>query len=143
MMEQEFRWPLRVYIEDTDAGGIVYYVNYLKFMERARTEFLRSLGYGREFIFTSDLMFVVHSINSEYVKPARLDDELFATVRVIAAGKTFLTMEQNICLQQDGELLCRGVVKIACVDRETVKPRRIPPEIVRRLAVDGQEGGQE
>lgn len=141
MRDDEFRWPLRVYIEDTDAGGIVYYVNYLKFMERARTEFLRSLGYGREFIFNRDLMFVVHSINSDYVKPARLDDELFATVRVKAAGKTFLTMEQNIYLQPQLDLLCRGEVKIACVDRSSIRPRRIPKEIIDMLAQPSEGAG--
>lgn len=130
----EFRWPIRVYIEDTDAGGIVYYVNYLKFMERARTEFLRSLGYGRDFIFNRDLMFVVHSLNCEYVKPARLDDEIFATVRVITTGKTFLTMEQNIYLQKEMELLSRGEVKLACVARESIKPKRIPEEMLTKLA---------
>lgn len=133
-MTETFQWPVRVYIEDTDAGGIVYYVNYLKFMERARTEFLRSLGYGRDFIFNRDLMFVVHSLNAEYVKPARLDDELFATVRVLKLGKTFIAMEQSIILEESGELLCRGEVKIACVAAGAVKPKRIPPEIVATLS---------
>ena len=132
-MTETFNWPIRVYIEDTDAGGIVYYVNYLKFMERARTEFLRSLGYGREFIFNRDLMFVVHSLSAEYVKPARLDDELSATVRVLKLGKTFISMEQNILFRESGELLCRGEVKIACVTAGGVKPKRIPAEIMETL----------
>ena len=75
----EFSHKMRVYIEDTDAGGIVYYVNYLKFMERARTEFMRSLGYGKDYIFNSDLMFVVQDLAVSYKLPARLDDELAAT----------------------------------------------------------------
>lgn len=75
-MSLEIHHPVRVYIEDTDAGGIVYYVNYLKFMERARTELLRSWGYGKAALFDEQLMFVVHSVNARYHKPARLDDEL-------------------------------------------------------------------
>lgn len=132
-MMDDFKWPVRVYIEDTDAGGIVYYVNYLKFMERARTEFLRSHGFGKDFIFNVDLMFVVHSVQTEYVKPARLDDELFATVRILKAGKTFLAMEQNIYQQGSEELVCKGEVKIACVDKKTIRPKRIPEDILAAL----------
>ena len=86
MNNGEFCFKLRVYIEDTDAGGIVYYVNYLKFMERARTEFMRSLGYGKDFIFNHDMMFVVRDVAVQYLKPARLDDELEATARVRELG---------------------------------------------------------
>ena len=127
-----FEWPLRVYIEDTDAGGIVYYVNYLKFMERARTEFMRSMGFDKQFIFNNDLMFVVHSINSEYLKPARLDDELMATAQVIKAGKANMVMRQLVYRissdkdQDSRELLCRAEVKVACVDQQTIKPKRMP-----------------
>ena len=141
-MSERFSWPIRVYIEDTDAGGIVYYVNYLKFMERARTEFLRSFGYDRHFIFNADLMFVVHSIRCDYVKPARLDDQLAATVRVTQFGKTFLTMEQNIYNQHSEELLCRGEVKIACVDRATIKPKRIPTEMLNALSSESSPAGK-
>ena len=147
-MAELFQWPLRVYIEDTDAGGIVYYVNYLKFMERARTEYMRSLGFGKPFIFNSHLMFVVHSLNSEYIKPARLDDELIATAQVIKSGKAFLLMQQQVYRTTTGaaatdstattgntamELLCRAEVKLACVDKQTVKPQRIPDEMLKVL----------
>jgi 4-hydroxybenzoyl-CoA thioesterase len=144
----EFRWPLRVYIEDTDAGGIVYYVNYLKFMERARTEYLRGLGYakndfggpdvraadtGREpKIFTEDYMFVVHSVAVRYRRPARLDDELQATARIVERGAAQLRFEQRIL--RGGEELCGGEVKVACVDRHTMKPRRMPAELLAALA---------
>lgn len=132
MTESErFQWPLRVYIEDTDAGGIVYYVNYLKFMERARTEYLRSLGFGKEFIFNPDLMFVVHSVKAQYIKSAMLDDELLATARLLKAGAARLLMEQLIF--RDGELLCKGEVEVVCVDKATMKPRRLPGEIVSIL----------
>ena len=82
MSAAEFSIKLRVYIEDTDAGGIVYYVNYLKFMERARTEFMRAQGFGKDFIFNHDLMFVVREVALKYRGPARLDDELQATARI-------------------------------------------------------------
>ncbi|MCR8921143.1 tol-pal system-associated acyl-CoA thioesterase [Dasania sp. GY-MA-18] len=123
-MSHNFAWPLRVYIEDTDAGGIVYYVNYLKFMERARTEYLRSLGFGKNYIFNAELMFVVQSVNTEYLKPAALDDELSVSATVIAAGACQLTMEQLI--YRGSELLCRGVVKIVCVSQQGMNPKRIP-----------------
>ena len=92
----EIAIPVRVYIEDTDAGGIVYYVNYLKFMERARTELMRSLGYGKAAIFADDLMFVVHSLNANYHASATLDDELQVTAKVTKVGKVAVVFEQTI-----------------------------------------------
>jgi len=124
----EFRFPIRVYIEDTDAGGIIYYVNYLKFMERARTEYLRSLGYGKQAIFNSNLMFVVKSVNVDYMKPASLDDELEVTAKAIKLGGANMVMEQLIF--RSDELLCRGEVKIVSVDKATVRPTRIPKAMV-------------
>ncbi len=130
-----FEWPLRVYIEDTDAGGIVYYVNYLKFMERARTEYMRSLGFGKQFIFDADLMFVVHGINSEYLLPARLDDQLAVTAEIAKLGKAYMLMEQKVYrLNNKGrELLCRAEVKLTCVDKQSIKPKRIPAELISAL----------
>ena len=127
----EFSHKMRVYIEDTDAGGIVYYVNYLKFMERARTEFMRSLGYDKNFIFNSDLMFVVRDLAVSYKLPARLDDELEATAflaQLRGAGMVF-----HQCIRRGSELLAWAELTIACVDRGGVKPRRLPPEMVTRL----------
>lgn len=131
MATQEFSLPLRVYIEDTDAGGIVYYVNYLKFMERARTEFMRSLGFGKDFIFNHDLMFVVRDAAVKYLKPARLDDQLEATARIAVLGGASITFEQAV--RRDGEDLARGELTIACVDRAGVSPRRIPKDMKDRL----------
>jgi tol-pal system-associated acyl-CoA thioesterase len=128
---EEFCFKLRVYIEDTDAGGIVYYVNYLKFMERARTEFMRSLGFGRSFIFNRDLMFVVRDISVRYLVPARLDDEIEATARVTGVGGASLELEQ--LLRRGGELLAEGRVSLACVGREGLRPRRLPPALAGRL----------
>lgn len=139
--DKPFQWPLRVYIEDTDAGGIVYYVNYLKYMERARTEFMRSLGYDKQFIFDAELMFVVHSIKSDFIKPACLDDRLVATARIIEAGRAFLRMEQNVFrvsssgyLDDSSELLNRAEVKLTCVDKQTIKPRRIPATLLAAVS---------
>lgn len=131
MSDGEFSFKLRVYIEDTDAGGIVYYVNYLKFMERARTEFMRELGYSKDVIFTHDLMFVVRDVAVTYFKPARLDDELCATASVMEARGAVMVFQQSIAC--DGEVLAAGVVTVACVDRAGLKPRRLPPKMLQTL----------
>lgn len=131
VLMDEFRWPLRVYIEDTDAGGIVFYVNYLKYMERARTEFMRAHGFGKAAIFSSDLMFVVHGVNVQYHRPAKLDDELIATARILNHGAAKLAFEQRIL--RDAEELCGGRVDIVCVERQTLKPKRIPNELLAAL----------
>ena len=135
-MSAEFSHKLRVYIEDTDAGGIVYYVNYLKFMERARTEFMRSLGYGKNSIFNYDLMFVVRDVAVTYMLPARLDDELEATASIARLRGAGIVFHQSV--RRDGELLARGEVTIACVDRAEMKPRRLPPEMAARLQLTQQ-----
>jgi len=130
-MALSFSWPVRVYIEDTDAGGIVYYVNYLKFMERARTEALRSLGFGKQFIFEQDEMFVVHSMQVDYRAPARLDDELAVSANVIRRARTYLLFQQTV-MRQD-ELLCAAEIKVACVGRKNLKPTAIPGIIAERF----------
>lgn len=131
---REFHWPLRVYIEDTDAGGIVYYVNYLKFMERGRTEFLRHLGFDKDYIFNHDLMFVVHSATVAYKKPAQLDDELTVVSSVSKLARSYLIMAQAV--YRDGECLCEGEIKVACVDR-SMKPRGIPPDMRASIPLAG------
>ena len=123
--------PLRVYIEDTDAGGIVYYVNYLKFMERARTEFMRALGHGKQEIFDDNIMFVVQDVAVKYHKPAKLDDELEATAQVKALGKVWVLFEQQVLHQQ--QLLAAGEIKIVCVNRQTMKPVAIPKLVLEKL----------
>lgn len=137
MAAGEFSHKLRVYIEDTDAGGVVYYVNYLKFMERARTEFMRSLGYGKSAIFNSGLMFVVRDLAVSYRLPARLDDELEATARIARLRGASMVFRQSI--RRGDELLADGDVTIACVDRGGMKPRRLPPEMVTNLRALEQE----
>lgn len=126
-----YRWPLRVYIEDTDAGGIVYYVNYLKFLERARTEFMRSRGYGKSFITEHGLMFVVHSLEAKFIKPATLDDELEVSVEVLKIAKASMVFKQSVWC--DNTLMFDATVKVACVDVSDVKPKPIPLELVKSL----------
>lgn len=121
----------RVYIEDTDAGGIVYYVNYLKYMERARTELMRSLGHGKAAIFNANLMFVVAETQIKYLKPARLDDELAVSAEVLSVKGASLLFDQTVI--RNNELLCTGTVQVACVDRHSLKPKRIPAEMLAQL----------
>ena len=127
----EFSLDLRVYIEDTDAGGIVYYVNYLKFMERARTEFMRRLGFGKNYIFNRDLMFVVRDVKVQYLRPATLDDELVATAAIRELRGASMVMHQRV--ERGDQVLAQGEVTIACVDRAGVKPRRMPADMVSKL----------
>ena len=127
----EFSHKLRVYIEDTDAGGIVYYVNYLKFMERARTEFMRAMGYAKQHIFNLNLMFVVRDVAVRYRSSAQLDDELEATARVIRSRGAGIVFWQ--CVRRGSELLAEGEVTVACVDRSSGKPHRLPVGMLARL----------
>jgi tol-pal system-associated acyl-CoA thioesterase len=131
MRGEEFSIPLRVYIEDTDAGGIVYYVNYLKFMERARTELMRSKGFGKDYIFNHDLMFVVRDVAVRYRGPAQLDDDLQATVSITDLRGASMIMRQRVL--RDDEVLAEGEVTLACVDRGGIKPRRIPADMTQSL----------
>lgn len=128
---REFSLPLRVYIEDTDAGGIVYYVNYLKYIERARTEFMRSLGMNRAAIFNHELMFVVSDVSVSYRQPAMLDDELEATAALTAVGGASLKLRQ--CVRRGTDLIAEAVVSLACVSPETLAPRRIPKAMLATL----------
>lgn len=127
----EFSMPVRVYIEDTDAGGIVYYVNYLKFMERARTEFMRSFGYGKTAIFADNAMFVVSSSYVQYLASAVLDDELSVTAKPIKVGRVAIVFEQLV--KRDGKILCSGEIKIACVTRQSGTPQAMPESMYRAL----------
>jgi tol-pal system-associated acyl-CoA thioesterase len=120
----EFSMPVRVYIEDTDAGGIVYYVNYLKFMERGRTEYMRDMGFGKSSVFNEDLLFVVRDVAVTYLSSAILDDELQVTAAVSDVRGATVTMRQSV--KRGGEVLVEGDIKIACVDKTSKKPRRLP-----------------
>jgi len=120
--------PLRVYYEDTDAGGIVYYANYLRFIERGRTEFLRSLGYSQENIVReTGLAFAVRSVNAEYLLPAKLDDELIVTSRIESLGKAQVMFAQQV-LRGDA-LLLEATVRVVCLDTRKGKAAAMPKEI--------------
>ncbi len=131
----EFSWPVRVYWEDTDAGGIVFYANYLKFFERARTEWLRSLCVQpQQLRESSGGMFVVRGAMLDYHRPARLDDEIEVTARVDALGRASLALAQQAWRIQAGvraQLLCEGRIRLGWVDATEMKPTRIPTTILR------------
>ncbi|CAI8165373.1 MAG: Acyl-CoA thioesterase YbgC [Methanobacteriota archaeon] len=127
----EFSFTVRIYIEDTDPGGIVYYVNYLKFMERARTEFMRSLGFDRSATFNSASMFVVRDLAIRYLSPAFLDDEIRVTVAVTNVKGASIGMRQNI-FRGENELV-EASLSLVWVDRENLMPSRLSKEM--RLAL--------
>ena len=125
----EFRWPLRIYWEDTDAGGVVFYANYLKFFERARTEWLRTLGFSQQAMRLEDqAMFVVTDTQVRHRQPARLDDLVEVTVRVAESGRASLVLEQQAW--RDGTLLAEGRIRIGCVDAASLRPRCMPPALL-------------
>jgi acyl-CoA thioester hydrolase len=128
----QFHHPVRVYWEDTDAGGIVFYANYLKFFERARTEWLRALGHSQqEMVETTGCMFVVQETTVRYLKPARLDDVLAVTVEVRERGRASLRIAQQAWCGD--RLLAEGEIRIGCVERTTLKPHRIPSPIFEAI----------
>jgi acyl-CoA thioester hydrolase len=132
-----FSWPTRVYYEDTDSGGVVYYANYLKFMERARTEYIRGLGVEQDDLAKNEnVIFAVRSVNVEYLKPARFNDALIVTAKVIELKKTRMLFEQNIILQQDQTLLCTGETLIASLRADTFRPVAVPQILREAFSVD-------
>ena len=154
-----FSWPARVYWEDTDGGGIVYYANYLRFLERARTEWLRSLGYSQHSLARDPgIVFAVVSLTVDYRKPARLDDELVITCEPSAEGAVTLRFSQQIFRKEThasgsanaggdarracgdtrrAGLLVEADVRVACVDATTLRPKRLPDFLVAGASVNG------
>ena len=131
-----FEFPIRVYWEDTDAGGIVFYANYLKFFERARTEWLRSLGIGQQALRdATGGLFVVSQTSLKYHRPARLDDELLVTACLQTSGRASLTIAQQ-ALRKTGEnpeVLCEGTIRIGWVNALSMKSERIPTTVLEVL----------
>lgn len=123
----------RIYLEDTDAGGIVYHANYLKFMERARTEFLRNVGLEQSGTYRQDIAFVVHSMSVEFVRPARLDDVIVADCEVLSIGGARLEFRQRVCNEAVDVEYCRAVVTVACISYQSQRPRRIPASMREQL----------
>jgi len=149
-MSTEFRWPVRVYYEDTDNGGVVYYANYLKFMERARTEWLRARGVEQDLLAEQQgLIFAVRSAQLDYLKPGKFNQLLSVSVKVVEAGKASLTFEQTVVVtenkithegdagEESGVLLCKGRIKIAFLDANSLKPCAIPTPIRQEILGDG------
>ncbi|MHB8746748.1 MAG: tol-pal system-associated acyl-CoA thioesterase [Gammaproteobacteria bacterium] len=131
----EFIWPVRVYYEDTDSGGVVYYANYLRFMERARTEWLRSLGFEQDELLKRDnILFAVRSVSLDYFKPARFNDRLLVSASIYTRGHASLGFEQNVRRAGDeNTVLCAGQIRIACLAADSFRPQPIPPHILTEL----------
>ncbi len=133
-----FLWPVRVYYEDTDSGGVVYYANYLKFMERARTEWLRDLGFEQDAMLRDHgIIYAVRSVQLEYLRPARFNDRLAVSAEVVDYGGASITFAQEV--HRDAEILCRGKVRIVSLDAASFRPRPAP-EAVMTLLQNMMEG---
>ncbi len=129
---QQFVWPIRVYYEDTDAGGVVYHSNYLNFMERARTEWLRSLGFEQTVLKDNlGVIIVIHSLNIAFKSPARFNDALQVNCLIASVGRSSMDIVQTIT--KDGALLIEAQVKAVFVNAENFKPASIPPAIKQAM----------
>ena len=125
-----FRWPVRVYWEDTDAGGVVYHAGYMRFMERARSEWMRALGVDQmAYKQATGLAFMVRDMHIDFLRPALLDDELSVTVEVKERRAASILFAQRI-LKADGSCLVRASVRVACVELERMRPAAIPPDLI-------------
>lgn len=130
----EFSWPVRVYYEDTDAAGVVYHSNYLKFMERARTEWLRAIGFSQQRMREdNDGVIVISNLEMQFSRPARLDDELDVKCKLLEIGGASFIVDQRIMKEQ--ESLCEAKVKGVFLDARTFRPRRFPAELKSELSL--------
>jgi len=121
-----FGWPIRVYIEDTDAGGIVFHARYLHYMERARTEWVRSCGVGLRAGLADNISYVVQRLSIHYAVPAKLDDELVVTAEPVAFGRVWMEFRQRVVRVRDQKQLCEADVKVACIALDSGRPMRLP-----------------
>ncbi|HEY4732514.1 MAG TPA: tol-pal system-associated acyl-CoA thioesterase [Gammaproteobacteria bacterium] len=147
-----FHWPVRVYYEDTDSGGVVYYANYLKYMERARTEWLRSFGIEQdELLGRQGIIFAVHSVTLDFLRPGRFNELLFVSVQVAQRRRASLIFAQEIMRLSTGKagqmqidnaaeenrtVLCSGHIRVACLDAASMRPRQIPDYVLTEIACD-------
>jgi acyl-CoA thioester hydrolase len=131
----DFQWQVRVYYEDTDSGGVVYYANYLRFMERARTEWIRMLGFEQDRLIRDDgILFAVRSASLEYLRPARFNDLLNVSVHLVERRRASLTFEQVVSrLDDDSDPLCTGSVRIACLTADSLEPTPIPAYLLEEI----------
>ncbi|NOQ16998.1 MAG: tol-pal system-associated acyl-CoA thioesterase [Methyloprofundus sp.] len=131
-MANSFQWPVRVYYEDTDAGGVVFYANYLKFYERARTEMLRDMGFEQdELMLQEGVIFVVRSVQVDYLKPAKFNDLISVSANLSLVKSASLTFEQIITRADD--TLSKATIRIACLDAKSLRPKHIPDKLKRAL----------
>lgn len=129
-----FEWPVRVYYEDTDAGGVVFYANYLRFMERARTEWLRALGFEQDRLREQEgVLFAVTEVALRYLTPARFNDLLVVRSRVVHKGGASLEFAQEVVRRADESVCCTGRVRVACLDAASLRPRRLPSALLSAL----------
>lgn len=138
-----FVWPLRVYIEDTDFGGLVYYANHLKFMERARTECLRAAGWSQAELINAGYLFVVGEVRVRFRSPARLDQELCITTSIQEIKGARLVFVQSVNDAQTSEVLSSGSVEVICVEPVNLRPRRWPKELIETVRVRVPQAWQE
>ena len=134
LKQPPFQWPVRVYYEDTDAQGVVYYANYFRFLERARTEWLRALGVDMVALMAEERrIFVVAEVQARFLAPARLNDQLIVSAQLTKLSRVSFDIEQNIYRDTiDGEQLLGGIVKAAYLDADTMNPKRLPPSLFRK-----------
>jgi acyl-CoA thioester hydrolase len=135
MDKNAFKWPITIYYEDTDAGGVVYHSNYLKFFERARTELLRSHGVFQHVLLEKSVGFVVKNVNIDFMQAARLDEQLIVETLITEIKKVSLTFCQ-LLVNSEGKVLCKATVKVACIDNAKMKPTAIPLFILSEISCD-------
>ncbi|PSV40817.1 tol-pal system-associated acyl-CoA thioesterase [Photobacterium sp. GB-210] len=123
-----FKWPVTIYYEDTDVGGVVYHANYLKFFERARTEYLRKIGLNQQQLFSLNMSFVVRSLTIDFLRGAKLDDQLMVHTVVQNIRRVSIEFSQEL-VNNNNEVLCKVLVKIACVDPTQMKPIALPEQL--------------
>lgn len=129
----QFAWPVRVYYEDTDAAGLVYYANYLRYLERARTEWLRTLGFEQRVLAAElGVAFAVTQVSLDYLKPALLDDALQVISSVDEVRRAQMRFAQRI--ERGEDTLLRASVRVACIDTTTLRPAPLPEVLRERLA---------
>jgi acyl-CoA thioester hydrolase len=134
-MTTEFNFPIRVYYEDTDAGGVVYYANYLKFYERARTEWLNYLQVNQTELLEKNVAFVVTRAEVDYIRPARLNDQLLVKTKILKVGASAVIFDQTLYKEQNEQLerLNQAIIKVACLKLDTFSPCRIPATVKKEL----------
>lgn len=135
MDKNAFKWPITIYYEDTDAGGVVYHSNYLKFFERARTELLRHHGVSQQVLLEKSVGFVVKSVNIDFIQAVRLDEQLIVDTFITEIKKVSLTFCQ-LLVNSEGKVLCKATVRVACIDNAKMKPTAIPLFILSEISCD-------